>query len=184
MPLTWLHQTTKEAGLQTQLQKALRVWPSGANDMRHAPREPTGVLVACPTGTNDMQHAPGLECIENTRQAWANFNLSCTSGHLSFEKSRHLVFCFYSLCHKKIDSVGNNQLQSPWGGGAVNKLSESLILSPSNPLQQLRARPGRNRLSWCPLSGRFLSLSPNTVQSSINRWKQSWQHSWNQAPRL
>lgn len=63
------------------------------------------------------------------------------------------------------------------GRRAVDKQNDSLILAYTNPLQQLRAKPGRNHLSWCLLSGRLLSLS-HTVQSSVSLWKRDGSEKW------
>lgn len=114
----------------------------------------------------------GTEYMGNTRQTWANFNLNRAIlepsfwSHLSFQSWCIWFFVLTVFVTRRLTTLDTINCKA-LGRRAVNKKNDSLILSYTNPVQQLRARAWKKSPVLMPLSVRkALESCPHSALSS------------------
>lgn len=114
----------------------------------------------------------GTEYMGNTRQTWANFNLNQAIlepsfwSHLSFQSWCIWFFVLTVFVTRRLTTLDTINCKA-LGRRAVNKKNDSLILSYTNPVQQLRARAWKESPVLMPLSVRkALESCPHSALSS------------------
>lgn len=101
----------------------------------------------------------GTEYMGNTRQTWANLNLNRAIlepsfwSHLSFQSWCIWFFVLTVFVTRRLTTLDTINCKA-LGRRAVNKKNDSLILSYTNPVQQLRARAWKESPVLMPLSVR------------------------------